>query len=196
MNDGSVMACKEFLERYTEYRDGLLSAGESGRFDAHLESCESCRRYESVITRGLAAWRALPRVTTSSDFQPRLQHRLYHVDDPGRRSLRAHVGRAAMIAVGAAGLFTLSVSNRNQPLSVEVQLPPVTADAPLEAVAESQPSLFDNSPYIPGRFLVPFAPALDDAGGLFSSSYDMTIVAGDSTLLLAEPRSGQLDESR
>ncbi|WP_419859311.1 hypothetical protein [Candidatus Palauibacter irciniicola] len=148
------------------------------------------------MTRGLAAWRALPRVTTSPDFLPRLQHRLYHVDESPKRSWRGQVGRAAAIALASAGLFTLGVSNGSQPMLVEVQLPPVMADVPQEAVAESQGSRFAGDAYVPDWFLVPFAPALDDGGGLFGQSYAVPIATSDAIVLPAERRSGQLDESR
>ena len=190
------MLCKEFIQGHTRYRDGLLTAEERGRFDAHMEKCASCRRYETVLSRGIAMWRALPPVETSPDFRPRLQHRLFHVDDGGKLRFRTQIGRAAAIVLATAGLVSLGVSNRAQPLRIDVGLPPVTAEPPRPAVAETQRGLFDDGPYVPDRFLVPFAPALDDAGGLFSSSYDMTIVTEDSTLPPVERRSGQLDESR
>ncbi|MDE2663627.1 MAG: zf-HC2 domain-containing protein [Gemmatimonadota bacterium] len=191
-----MMVCKEFIERHTDYLDGTLDADERRRFDAHLEDCRSCRRYQRVMTRGLAVWRALPRVSTSPDFLPRLQHRLYHVDESSKRSWRGQVGRAAAIAVASAGLFTLGVSNGSQPVLVEVQLPPVMADVPAETAAESQGTLFADDPYVPDWFLVPFAPALDDGGGLFGSSYAVPIATSDSIVLPVERRSGQLDESR
>lgn len=191
-----MMVCKDFVERFTEYLDGALAAGERRHFDTHLEDCGACRRYERVLTRGLAAWRALPRAKTSDDFLPRLQHRLYHVDEPPKRSWRGQLGRAAVIAVASAGLFTLGVSNGSQPLLVEVQLPPVMADVPAEAVAESQGTLINGDPYVPDWFLVPFAPALDDGGGLFGSTYAVPIATSDSASLPVERRAGQLDESR
>lgn len=194
------MVCKEFIDRYTEYIDGALAAGERRRFDTHLKGCKSCRRYQRVLTRGLAMWRALPRVTASPDFLPRLQHRLYHVDESTNRSWRGQLGRAAAIAVVSAGLFTLGVSNGSQPLLVEIQLPPVMADVPAEAVAESRGSRFADESYVPDWFLVPFAPALDDGGGLFGSTHGSTyavpISTNESISVPVERRSGQLDESR
>ena len=190
------MVCKEFLDGHSRYRDDVLAAGEKTRFETHMKACASCRRYDTVLARGIALLRALPRVKASPDFHPRLQHRLFHEDDAGRLPFRAQLGRAAAIVVASAALVSIGVSNRAQPLRIDVGLPPVTVEPPPREVAESQRGLFDDGPYVPDRFLVPFAPALDDAGGLFSSSYDMTIMAGDSTLPPLERRSGQLDESR
>ena len=70
------------------------------------------------------------------------------------------------------------------------------ADVPAEAVAESQGIRFTDDPYVPDWFLVPFAPALDDGGGLFGQTYAVPIATRDSISLPVERRSGQLDESR
>ncbi|HEX6669118.1 MAG TPA: zf-HC2 domain-containing protein [Gemmatimonadales bacterium] len=37
--------CRQFVEIVSDYLEGALSEAERQRFDAHLESCEGCRRY-------------------------------------------------------------------------------------------------------------------------------------------------------
>lgn len=189
-----MMVCTEFIERYTEYRDGLLSSDESARFDGHLENCESCQRYERVLTSGLTLWREIPGEITSPDFAPRLQHRLYHLDDAGKLSPRQHLGSAALIAVASVGLLAVTWLPFATRASVEVELPPMAVEAPMPVFVETERGLFDEGPYIPNTFLMPFAPALDDAGSLFNSSYDRII--GPDAVQPLERRSGQLDESR
>jgi anti-sigma factor RsiW len=39
------LTCRELVEIVTEYLDGALPEAERERFDAHLETCEGCRRY-------------------------------------------------------------------------------------------------------------------------------------------------------
>lgn len=69
------MDCTEFLDRYSEYDDSLLPPGEEARFRAHLRECESCARYDRVLRKGrMLARQVAPE--PSSDFLPRLQHRL------------------------------------------------------------------------------------------------------------------------
>lgn len=39
------MTCQELVEIVTEYLEGTLPHDDRERFDAHLQSCEGCRRY-------------------------------------------------------------------------------------------------------------------------------------------------------
>ena len=180
--DAVTMVCQEFIDRYTDYRDELLSSDERARFEEHLEDCDSCRRYERVLSRGLTLWRGLPVASASPDFLPRLQHRLYHVEDAGKLSTRQHLGSAALVAVASVGL-----------LAVEVELPAVAVEAPVTFVADGQPSLFEEPPYV-GPFLAPLGTTLDEPAGLFTTNY--VPIRGDTTSPTEPRRTGELDESR
>src|SRR6184192_3344542 len=53
------MTCAEFLERYTDFRDGLITAPrELRRFTRHLAQCPACRRYDAALRRGVLALQA------------------------------------------------------------------------------------------------------------------------------------------
>ncbi len=190
------MVCEEFINGFSDYRDGLLSREASDRFARHLDACASCRRYERVLTRGLALCRALPHPTSSPDFAPRLQHRLYHVEDAGRLTPRRHLGSAALIAVASVGFLAVTWLPFATRMSVEVELPAVAVRAPAAALAQEQPSLFGKGPYVRplNRFVVPLNATLDESGSLFTTSF--LTVAADTARGLVARRSGQLDESR
>jgi len=101
------MDCQEFLSSYTDYRDGLLSDRDVARAEVHLSGCESCRRYRRVVDEGIRELRSLPSVSAGNDFRPRLQHRIYHLEDgdafgDGSRGS----GTTAVAAVGIAVLLT------------------------------------------------------------------------------------------
>src|SRR5207244_7298212 len=56
----SCMTCAEFLDRYTDFRDGLITAPrELRRFERHLACCPACRRYDTAVRRGVRALQAL-----------------------------------------------------------------------------------------------------------------------------------------
>lgn len=144
------MDCDQFLEGYTDYRDDWLDPGERERFDAHLEECESCARYDRVVQRGLEIFRDLPEVTPSSDFLPRLRHRIYHIED-GIPLRSAHPGgSAALVAVAAVGLMALAWLPFATRVPVEVELPAVAVDPPPVATSEPVPSLFEDGPFLRG----------------------------------------------
>ena len=193
--DVVMMVCQEFIDSYTEYVDGLLSDDDHARFEKHLVDCDSCQRYERVLTRGLSLWRGLPVAATSPDFRPRLQHRLYHVEDAGKLSVRQQLGKAALVAVALVGLLAVAWMSFATRMSYEVELPAVAVQAPPAVAAERQPSLFDPGPYMPDNgFLLPLNATLDEVGGFFTTNY--VVIPSDSVQLPVVRSAGQLDESR
>src|SRR2546430_17126572 len=66
------MTCVEFLERYTDFRDGLITAPrELRRFERHLARCAGCRRYDTAVRRGVLALQAVETIEPSRDFRRR-----------------------------------------------------------------------------------------------------------------------------
>jgi len=105
------MTCRECLERYSDFLDEAMTAGEMARCRAHLERCSSCARYHRVMRNGLELVRTLPPVEPSADFGDRLRHGIYHVRNaaPGRR-------RGSGLAVGMLALATLAAAAVWSPL--------------------------------------------------------------------------------
>src|SRR6266550_1463211 len=66
------MTCAEFLERYTDFRDGLITAPrELRRFERHLMRCAGCRRYDTAVRRGVLALQAAGTIEPSRHFRRR-----------------------------------------------------------------------------------------------------------------------------
>jgi len=50
------MTCTEFHDRYTEFRDGLITAPrEQRRFQRHLARCSACGGHDAALCRGVRA---------------------------------------------------------------------------------------------------------------------------------------------
>jgi anti-sigma factor RsiW len=98
------VVCDEYLARHSEYLDGLLSPAMSARLSAHAGSCDSCARYDRIVRRGIDLVRDLPDVEPSEDFELRLQHRIFHVEDA--RVLPSR-GTGAAVALGVAAAIAL-----------------------------------------------------------------------------------------
>lgn len=63
------MDCSEFLELYTDYRDGCLEdAGAARAVREHLSECEACRRYDAVVCRGVMALRSMDELHPSKSI--------------------------------------------------------------------------------------------------------------------------------
>lgn len=146
------MNCQEFHERYSEYRDERTAPDELREFERHLQGCETCGRYDRIVSRGVEVFRDLPSPSPSPDFYDRLKHRIYHLEDgiPGAGSWPT--GSVAVLAVATAGLLALAWVPFVSQMPVEVQLQPVSVERPDAVVERSSeretPSLFQSGPFI------------------------------------------------
>src|SRR2546425_1732077 len=96
------MTCAEFLERYTDFRDGLITAPrELRRFERHLLRCAGCRRYDTAVRRGVLALQAAGTIEPSRDFRRRLDARLER-ERRAARDVPASAGVAAALVLAAA----------------------------------------------------------------------------------------------
>jgi hypothetical protein len=127
-----MVDCSQFLDGYSEYRDGELPDEVRRQFDAHRAECPSCSRYDRVIDEGVKLYLKCPEVTPSDDFLPRLQHRLYHLEEemkgPGRRGSGTQAAVTLALAATIAAIAWIPAT-RSSPQMVE--LPAVAARAPL-----------------------------------------------------------------
>ena len=125
----TLMNCSDIVACFTEYLDGSMPESEVAVIDEHLATCATCVRYRNVLEHGAELLRALPEPELREDFRPRLQHRLYHVDDERVLSAHATSGTPAMTVVGIALLLTAAAwaptLQNGAPL---VELDPIVVD--------------------------------------------------------------------
>src|SRR5439155_6568659 len=116
------MTCAEFLERYTDFRDGLITAPrELRRFTRHLALCPACRRYDAALRRGLLALQSIQSIEPSPAFRRRLDARLAREPPRGQRPARAGIA-AALLVPGAPAMVTLD-GVRRPPIAQAPALP-------------------------------------------------------------------------
>ncbi|MDP2471581.1 MAG: zf-HC2 domain-containing protein [Candidatus Palauibacterales bacterium] len=142
-----AMSCDQFIERYTEFRDGLLEAEEMAAVEAHLSECPCCARYHSVMRRGLELLSDIPCAESSDDFMPRLRHRLYNVDCGITEGRRSFGGSAALVGVAAVGLLALFWLPFAASVPLEMELPAVSVQFPPPGAVQP-PALFRNGPFV------------------------------------------------
>ncbi len=151
------MTCEHFLESYSDYVDGLLDESAATACEAHAEACASCSRYSRVMQEAVGLFRELPPAEPAGDFTPRLQHRLYHVEDNIPWAAAHPGGSAAILAVAAVGMLSLFWLPFATRIPVEVEFPPVAVEVP-----ENMPV---HALFLPGPHLDPPAqPALVPTG--------------------------------
>jgi anti-sigma factor RsiW len=138
------MVCSEFLERQTEFRDGLItSSRERRRFAGHLAHCTACRRYDATVRQAVQALHSASPIALSRSFRQRLDARLA----VERRRVPRPPARAAvsatMLVLAALALFFFEVAQRPRiaraPLLPPVAFPKPVASAGLPFVSFQDP---------------------------------------------------------
>src|SRR5260370_12310934 len=77
------MTCAEFLQRYTDFRDGLMTTPRDlRRFSRHVAQCAACRRYDAAVRRGVSALQAAETIEPSPEFRRRLDSQPARARDP------------------------------------------------------------------------------------------------------------------
>ena len=129
------MDCSDFVSRFSEFYDAPAGAPVRRDAEAHMGECEKCARYEQVVSRGVGLLQAMPQMELPESFRPRLQHRLFHVED-GDAAAQATSGSAVPVAaaLGMAVLLTIiawyPTVGRATP---EVSLPAIIVSGPPES---------------------------------------------------------------
>ena len=138
------MLCTEFLERHSEFRDGLItSARDLRRFSRHVAHCATCRRYDATVRQAVQALHSSIPIAPSAAFRQRLDARLAV---ERRRVPRppAQTGvSATLLVVAAIALFVFEVAQRPRiaraPLLPAVTNPTPVAGAGLPFVSFQDP---------------------------------------------------------
>jgi hypothetical protein len=119
------MTCAEFLNRYTDFRDGLLTTPQDlRRFTRHVAQCAPCGRYDAAVRRGVSALQAAATIEPSPEFRRRLDARLAR-ERGAHRTVRARAGVAAALFVAAALALVALEGVRRPPVAQTPALPPV-----------------------------------------------------------------------
>lgn len=128
------MRCPEFLDRYSEFRDGLITAPrELRRFRRHLALCGSCRAYDLAVREAVATLRGAPELTPSPDFRHRLERRLAR--EASRQPRPAVLMQLAAALLVAVALALVAYEAGHRPTVAQAPaLPPVAFPKPVANV--------------------------------------------------------------
>ncbi|HXQ28396.1 MAG TPA: hypothetical protein VN848_03935 [Gemmatimonadales bacterium] len=157
------MTCDEFLDRYTEFRDGLITTPrELRRFTRHITQCASCRSFDAAVQHGVGTLRAVEAIEPSGDFRRRLDARLAR-----ERELRVGPVLPARLGVAAALFLAVAVMllaragvRRSEAVSMPALAPvpfpkPVAqAGVPFVSFQDPRASVVDGNPNPYGTALV------------------------------------------
>jgi hypothetical protein len=157
------MNCAEFLARYSEFRDGTVTAPrELRRFRRHVAVCARCRAFDTAVRNGVAALRDVTPVTPSASFRRKLDERLA-AERAGSAPPRAPVlvrVAGGLLVLAAMSLVAWEAGRRTAP-GAEPSLPPVVfpkpvvnAGVPLVTFQDPRASVLAGNPYPYGTAFV------------------------------------------
>ena len=151
------MTCPEFQARFSDYYDGTGEPAFMTEASSHLDGCAECRRYRDVVEQGIQILKAVPTPSVSDDFLPRLQHRIYHLEDGPALGQSETAGSAttATTALAIAMLIALAAWSPALVQSPEVDLPPIVVNRPAARVLGVRPPVL-----WAGNAEVTFAPSI------------------------------------
>jgi hypothetical protein len=102
------VGCDEYMASHSEYLDGLLSPMVAAQLSAHADACASCARYDRIVRKGVDLVRDLPDVEPSVEFEMRLQHRIFHMQDAAALRPRSASAASALAVAAAVALLAWS----------------------------------------------------------------------------------------
>jgi len=155
------MLCSEFLERHSDFRDGLITASrESRRFARHMAHCSSCRCYDATVRQAVQVLHSASPISPSPAFRQRLDARLALERHPILvPPARAGISAALLVLAGLA-LFVFEVGRRPRVEAVQL-LPPAAFPKPVAGAAlpfvsfqDPRASVVNGNPYPYGTALV------------------------------------------
>jgi anti-sigma factor RsiW len=126
------MDCPQYLAQFSDYFDGRAEVEVSEEMEAHRFACQRCRRYSEVLEAGGKLLRDLPSPEIPPDFQPRLDHRIFHVEDGASIAREAMGTGATTVSVLAVALLVALSAWAPAVTSPErtIELPPVVVAGP------------------------------------------------------------------
>ena len=166
------MDCKEYLARFSEFYDNRAEPGASREMEAHRAGCSGCRKYSKTLESGTEILRALPPLEIPVDFRPRLDHRIYHLED-GASIARESLGTGATSVSVLAIAILVALSAWSPVMSVTAPAP----ELPPVVVVDPPPPTFT-----PG----PTSPTFSRNLSLFSGTEYQNAVWGSSHEVLFE----------
>jgi len=150
------MTCREFVARYSDYRDGLITTPREARlFARHLASCTACQRYDAALRRGIGKLQA-SGAEPDTAFRSRLERSLASERAKASRpSLPTRPAFAAALLVAIAiGLIAWETAQHRPRIIVAPTLPPVPfpkpvaqAGVPFVSFQDPRTSVVSGNPY-------------------------------------------------
>jgi len=151
------MLCSDFLELYSDYRDGLITdPAVARRIQRHLRMCRRCMDYDALVSRGVMALRSTNDLRPSTLFRHQFSRRLRATQAEGTVEAVRPAPAGIMAALMVAAAVALAVWPDAETVTAPSVAPTVAADA-----GATTPPPAPEPVYVPNAELV--TPAFREA---------------------------------
>ena len=133
------ITCTDFLQQYSDYRDGLIPESERHRLEGHLAACRQCQAYDARVARGVIVLQNSGEIEPTGDLRRQLRERIA----AGRRRelpwLPVYAGVfTAFLLVAAAG--TIMWDGQETPIqTVAIDTAPLIVPLPAQTATRPTP---------------------------------------------------------
>ncbi len=126
------MRCSDFINLYSDYRDGLVTDSRlRRRLATHVSRCRRCAQYHEALGRGIEVLREDEGIEPSERFRVRLRCQLA-VERRRRRQRAVRRARMAATAVVVAGITIVVYGGvTDSPHKIDVAPAPIERPMPM-----------------------------------------------------------------
>lgn len=150
-----MKTCQIIRKKLSAYQDGEVGSADKDAIEAHLRTCEACRKQHEALLQTYRIFRSLPEIEPAPGLSRRIVGSATRVQEPFwvralGESFRLLPTPAAMVALAAAGLLIGTMLGN---LLTEGQFhpsPPLSASFSDQALTLASVKVFDATP--PGSF--------------------------------------------
>jgi anti-sigma factor RsiW len=151
----AMKTCQSVRKKLSAYQDGEVTTAEKDAIDAHLRTCEACRKQHEALLQTYRMLRSLPEIEPAPGLSRRIVDTATRAWEPFwvralGEALRWLPAPAAMVALAAAGLLVGTMLGN---LLIEGQFHPshrLSASFSDQALTLASVRVFDATP--PGSF--------------------------------------------
>jgi predicted anti-sigma-YlaC factor YlaD len=150
-----MQPCRHIRKKLSAYQDGEVELAEKETIEAHLRTCEACRKQYAALLQTYRMLRSLPEIEPAPGLSRRIVDSATRAQEPFwiralGEALRLLPAPAAMVTLAAAGLLVGTMLGN---LLIEEQFhlsPTLSASFSDQALTLASVKVFDATP--PGSF--------------------------------------------
>ena len=167
------VTCDEFLERYSEHRDGIIQGQDRLRLEGHLAVCRQCQAYDARVARGVIVLQNSGEIEPSNALRAQLRERIAAGRRPELPLMPTYAGvLAALVLIASVAVVFWDAPERQVQTIVIDSAPLADPVPPVSTVAQpAARGTLDESFTVPAFGTDWRAPGADEEPYIMKSAF-------------------------